>query len=243
MSHSPSAHSGESVLVVDDDPDLRESLAQALGHAGYTVETVADGQRALARVAERRPALVLLDLCLPRCDGWQVLDALRTEGFAGGVIVLTGQEETETLVRALARGADDFIRKPCVFRELLARMHAVLRRTKRAPTTVVRLGDVEIDLEARSAHRGAEVVPLTATEFKLIEQLATRRGQAVTREELLTSVWGYSTTACTRTVDTHVWRLRGKVCDDPHHPRWLVTAPGGYRLNPPELATSAAATR
>lgn len=239
MSSSPPSHSGESVLVVDDDPDLRESLAQALGHAGYAVEVVPDGESALARIAERRPALVLLDLCLPRCDGWQVLETLRADGFAGGVIVLTGQEDTETLVRALARGADDFIRKPCVLRELLARMHAVLRRTRRGPPTIVRIGAVEIDLEARSAHRGAEAVALTATEFKLIEQLATRRGQVVTREELLVNVWGYSATACTRTVDTHVWRLRGKVCDDPHHPRWLVTVPGGYRLNQPEQGATA----
>lgn len=235
MSQPTPAHCGESVLVVDADSGQRESVAHALGQAGYAVGVASDGPQALAAVAASHPALVLLELALPGSDGWQVLETLRAEGFEGGVIVLTGQEDTETLVRALARGADDFVRKPYVLRELLARIHAVLRRTQRTvPAKRVRLGDVEIDLEARSTHRGAEAVALTATEYKLIEQLAVRRGRTVTREELLTRVWGYSASACTRTVDTHVWRLRGKVCDDPHHPRWLVTTPGGYRLNPPD---------
>jgi DNA-binding response OmpR family regulator len=219
------------LLVVDDDEILRRVMAAALRNAGYEVVEAADGVEAMELLERRTPSLVLLDITMPRMNGWRALEALRDRAYRGGVIMLTGGAETDTIVRALSSGADDVVGKPFELRELLARVNAVLRRAHgSAEHGVLRLGAVRIDLASRTAEKGGVPLRLSQIEFKLLEQLKAARGRAVPREELLRRTWGYSSVARTRTVDTHVWRLRTKICDDPHHPEWIRTVPGGYRL-------------
>lgn len=220
-----------SLLLIDDDAILRNTTAEALRCAGYTVAEAADGKEGVAEAERIAPDLVLLDIDMPRQNGWRTLQELRDRGFRGGIIMLTGADGTDEIVRALSSGADDFVGKPCALRELLARVNAVLRRAHGTQQPdVLQLGPVRIDLAARTAERDGHPLALTQIEFKLLEQLKASHGCAVLRDELLKKVWGYSSTAATRTVDTHVWRLRQKIGDDAGNPRWIRTVPGGYRL-------------
>lgn len=220
-----------SLLLIDDDAVLRETTAEALRCAGYTVTEAPDGKEGVAAADRIAPDLVLLDIDMPRQNGWRTLQELRDRGFRGGIIMLTGADGTDDIVRALSSGADDFVSKPCALRELLARVNAVLRRARGTKQQeVIQLGSVRIDLAARTAEKDGQPLALTQIEFKLIEQLRASHGCAVLRDELLKKVWGYSSTAATRTVDTHIWRLRQKIGDDSGNPRWIRTVPGGYRL-------------
>lgn len=231
MSSPMIAAKSANLLLVDDEATTRGLLAEALRHLGYHVLEAGDGMEALEVVAKSAPDLVLLDIQMPRLNGWRTLEELRDRGFRGGVIMLTGADHTDSVVRALGNGADDFVSKPCVLRELAARLNAVLRRSL-AETIggVIELGAVRIDLKARAALRDGQPLALTQTEFKLLEVLDAHRGRAVMRDELLKKVWGYSSAANTRTVDTHVWRLRQKLSLDEKSACGIRTVPGGYRL-------------
>lgn len=233
------------LLVVDDDVPTRVVMAEALRRLGYVVHEASDGVEGLELAQQKTPDLVLLDLEMPRLNGWHTLEVLRDRGFRGGVIMLTGADNTEAIVRALGRGADDFVSKPCVLRELVARLNAVLRRSLAGREGgVIRIGAVKVDLKARTAQRDGQPITLTQTEYKLLEVLDTCRGHAVMRDELLKKVWGYSSSACSRTVDTHVWRLRQKLGVEADDPCGIRTVPGGYRLavGPTEAAAGASAS-
>lgn len=220
------------VLIVDDDVDGRRALAALLRALGYAVAEAANGREGLACVAAQRPEVVVLDIDMPELNGWQTLAALQERKFRGAVIVLTATDATDDAVRALTGGADDFISKPCELRELAARVNAVLRRTRPAParSSVVKLGEVSIDLTARAAEAQGRRVALTRTEFRLIETLAAEPGKSLTRQELLERVWHYAPNASSRTVDTYIWRLRRKICPTPTRPQFILTTPDGYRL-------------
>lgn len=219
-------------MLVDDDEGTRIVMTDELRAVGYEVAEAKNGEECLAQLKGAAPDLILLDLQMPGWDGWQTLQRLTESDYAGAIIVLTGGEaETEQIVRALGAGADDFVTKRGDSRELLARVHAVLRRThpERPRVTVLQFDRVRVDLAALSAEADGHPLALTRTEFKLLEALATA-GRALSREELLARVWHYSPEACSRTVDTYIWRLRQKICNTPHAPRWIRTVPGGYRL-------------
>ncbi len=218
------------VLIVEDDRSIARLLRDNLGYEGFSVEWAANGQEALDKAQTHAPDLVLLDLMLPPgIDGYELCRTFSdTQGKA--VIIITARGQKEERIRGLRLGADDYIVKPFALDELLARVHAVLRRTS-PPPDVLQLGDVDIDFRQLRASRAGHELSLTDREFQILRHLAGREGRLVTRTELLHLVWGYKEALVTRAVDSLVFRLRQKIEPDPHHPRYIRTAHGdGYRL-------------
>lgn len=228
------------ILVVEDNADLAYGLRNNLEIEGYEVDVAIDGEEGLRLArdqSETAPDLVLLDLMLPKLDGFRVLRELRVGGVDIPVLVLTARGEEADVVRALRLGADDYVTKPFGLLELLARVEALLRRAAAgdAPDElrVQRFGDIEVDLAARTATRGGKAVSLTPKEFDLLVALLHRDGTVATRVDLIQEVWGYPASVVTRTVDTHVAELRRKLEDDPGNPTHILTVPRvGYRLQP-----------
>jgi two-component system, OmpR family, alkaline phosphatase synthesis response regulator PhoP len=220
------------VLVVEDNPDLAYGLRNNLEIEGYDVEIAADGRAGLAAARARPPDLVVLDLMLPGLDGFRVLRALRQDADAPPVLVLTARGEESDKVRGLKIGADDYVTKPFGLLELLARVEALLRRTRRGPPRRrFRFGEVEVDAAARAVRKSGNCVDLAPKELDLLLALLEAEGAAVSRLDLLRRVWGYAAAVVTRTVDTHVVELRRKLEDDPARPRHILTVRKlGYRL-------------
>jgi len=222
------------VLIVEDNRDLAYGLRNNLEIEGYDVEVAEDGPGGLAAVRQGPPALIILDLMLPEMDGFRVLRTLRQEGHVMPVLVLTARGEEADKVRGLKLGADDYITKPFGLLELLARVEALLRRSAplaAGPGGAVRFGDIEVDAAARTVRRRGQAVELAPKEFDLLMALLKSRGAVVSRVELMTRVWGYSSAVVSRTVDTHVAELRRKLEDTPSAPRHIVTVRKiGYRL-------------
>ncbi len=201
------------VLVVDDEKDLRALLEYALGEAGLSIVGAAGGREALARIAEAAPDLVVLDLLLPDIPGLDVLKAIRRDRPALPVILLTAKGEEIDRVLGLELGADDYVVKPFSVRELVLRVKAVLRRGE-APeeaAETLRHRDLVVDGPRHQVTVGGKGIPLSPTEFRLLTTLLARRGRVQTRSMLLTEVWGLSGDLDTRTVDTHIKRLREKL--------------------------------
>jgi DNA-binding response OmpR family regulator len=203
------------VLVVEDNADIAELLRHSLERAGHAVETRATGSDGLAYARERVPDLVVLDLMLPGMDGMQVCQALRGSAATATIpiIMLTARGEEADRIRGLEIGADDYVTKPFSPKELVARAAAVLRRTTRPPAAaaVLQYGPVMVDLSRHEVTAGGRDVRLTAKEFLLLQYLIEHRGRVLSRDVLLTDVWGYQYTGGTRTVDVHVRRLREKI--------------------------------
>jgi DNA-binding response OmpR family regulator len=232
------------VLVVEDNADLAYGLRNNLEIEGHEVDVAGDGEEGLQRAlaaGEDAADLILLDLMLPKLDGFRVLRELRDAGVATPVLILTARGEEADIVRGLRLGADDYVTKPFGILELLARVEALLRRTaSTAPSEPPRFdtfGDVHIDRAARAVRRADRPVALTPKEFDLLVALLQRDGAVATRIELIREVWGYPGSVVTRTVDTHVAELRRKLEDNPAEPRFILTVPRiGYRLErePPQ---------
>lgn len=217
------------VLVVEDAEPIRTAVGIALTEAGHTVRSRPDGDGFERELAEYRPDLVLLDVMLPGRDGFDLLTVTRETSNAG-VILLTARDAVEDRLHGLRTGADDYVVKPFVLAELIARVEAVLRRMGRL-RTVLAVGDLEVDVEARAVRRGGTAIELTATEFKLLAFLAGRDGKVVGKTQLLTAIWGYDDYA-DNLVEVHVSGLRRKL--EAHGPRLLHTVRGsGYVLRPP----------
>jgi two-component system phosphate regulon response regulator PhoB len=203
------------ILVVDDEPDALEVIAFKLKEAGYTPLTAADGLRAVELVRDERPALVVLDLMLPKMDGLEVCKILRRDPTTAAIpiIMLTARAAEMDRIVGLELGADDYVTKPFSPRELVLRIKKVLARSQQAdePATHLRIGVLDIDAVRHVVKVKDQSITLTATEFKLLELLARRRGRVQTRDRLLQDVWGYDNPIDTRTVDTHMRRLREKL--------------------------------
>ena len=204
------------VLVVEDEKDISDLLEYHLTQAGFSVATARDGAEALEKAARERPVLILLDLMLPGMDGKDICRALKSNPVTRPIPVMMVTARTEEVDRivGLELGADDYVTKPFSPRELVLRVKAVLRRTEEPPgkqEEVLRAGALVIDIPRHQVLAGGEPVELTSTEFKLLVELATRRGRVQTRETLLNRVWGYTHEGYARTVDTHVRRLREKL--------------------------------
>lgn len=233
MTAPASPPTAATILVVDDNDLARLAFVAILQRAGYRVLEAADGVEGLERAAAESPALWVLDLDMPRLDGMETLRRLRAGGDRVPVLMLTGLDDVERRVRGLADGADDFLGKPCDDRELLARVGALLRRS-RPPAPPVRwlvFGEVKVDLTGQVAERAGAPLALTKKEYAILGVLARRPGRPVAREALLREAWGYAETARTRTLDTHVWRLRRKLGDTGDEPHWIRSASGiGYVL-------------
>ncbi len=231
------------ILIVDDEPEMVRGLQDNLRFEGYQTLTATHGREGLRLALQEAPDLILLDVMMPELSGWDVLRALRQERVDIPVILLTARGEEVDRVLGLELGADDYITKPFSLRELLARVRAVLRRPgARQKGETIAFGDVRIHLRARQTFKAGREVQLTRKEFDLLRFLAEHRGEVLTRDRLLDEVWGYTQFPTTRTVDTHILRLRQKFEADPEHPRHILTVHGqGYKLAPPEAEESSRA--
>jgi DNA-binding response OmpR family regulator len=217
------------ILVVEDDPRTSASVALYLRHAGYDVDVAASGPEALEHAAASPPDLLVLDVMLPGLDGIEVCRTLRARSNVA-IIMLTARTVEEDRLRGLDAGADDYVTKPFSPRELVARVGAVLRRA-RPLRAALRIGDVEIDPALREVRRAGRTVPVTATEFKLLEVLMSVPGRAFTRDELAERAFGHDHDALERTIDAHIMNLRRKLERDRAKPSVVVTVFGtGYRL-------------
>jgi DNA-binding response OmpR family regulator len=203
------------VLVVEDNADISDLIRRYLERAGHEVEAIASGGDALPRARAALPDVVILDVMLPGMDGWQVCQVLRRDAKTSHVpiIMLTARGEEADRVRGLEIGADDYVTKPFSPKELVARVAALLRRIDRrkTPSLVVCYGPITIDVDRHHVHVDGRDVRLTAKEFLLLQYLIEHRGRVLSRDRLLTDVWGYQYTGGTRTVDVHVRRLREKL--------------------------------
>ena len=220
------------ILIVEDDERIRSSMRLALEDEGYTVEDVASGEAAVTRFNEEPFEVALIDLMLPGMDGFETCRTLRRHSTVP-IIMVTARSDTHDVVAGLEAGADDYVTKPFVAKELAARIRALLRRSRPDDTehSVIRFGDVEIEPDAGVVRRGGAEVHCTRTEFRLLSELADHPGKVLSREHLLERVWGYDYFGDGRLVDVHVRRLRTKIESDPATPRFILTVRGmGYKL-------------
>jgi len=232
------------LLVVEDEPGLVMALTQRLSSEGYEFATAEDGERGLALGLNERFDVIILDLMLPRKNGFDVCRDLRRGGIETPIIMLTARGQVVDKVVGLKLGADDYLTKPFAMMELMARIEALLRRSASSsasssessrprirPTEVHQFGTLRVDFRRTLVTRNGKPVNVSAREFKLLRYLIEHSGATVSRDELLNEVWGYNTATTTRTVDVHVSSLRQKIEEDPRHPKSIVTIHGfGYKF-------------
>jgi two-component system alkaline phosphatase synthesis response regulator PhoP len=224
------------ILVVEDEPDMVLGLKDNFEFEGYEVITASDGTAGLEKARSQKPDLVILDIMLPKLSGLEVCKALRGEGFEAPIIMLTARGQEIDKVVGLELGADDYVTKPFSIRELLARVRAILRRTDGTKRRLsrYRFADVELDFETYRGTRAGEALDMSPREFELLRYLIEHKGETVTRDRLLEDVWGYENYPSTRTVDTHIAKLRAKIGDSGSEPRWILTIHGvGYKFIDP----------
>jgi DNA-binding response OmpR family regulator len=220
------------ILVVEDEPAIAFGLQLDLKNEGYDVEIESDGESALRRAQKEAFDLILLDVMLPRKDGFEVCRELRRGGSKTPVIMLTAKAQEAEKVLGLEIGADDYVTKPFSPRELRARVKAALRRTAEDDLPICRFGDAEVDFGRCELRRAGKAVELTALEFKLLAAFARSGGKVLSRDQLLDLVWGHGTFVTDRVVDNHVVTLRKKVEPEPSEPRYIVSVRGlGYRFD------------
>ncbi len=226
---------GNTILVVEDDKTLLDVLKYNLNKEGYNIITAIDGDQALEAARSQKPDLIVLDIMLPRLNGFEVCRILRKD-MTVPILMLTAKSEEVDKIVGLEIGADDYMTKPFSVRELLARIKALLRRakvveTKEAGEAILSLGNLEIDISRRRATLSGMILNVTQKEFDLLAFLARNRGLVFSREQLLEKVWGYDYAGGTRTVDVHIRWLREKIETNPANPKRLITVRGiGYKL-------------
>ncbi|HXP58861.1 MAG TPA: response regulator transcription factor [Dongiaceae bacterium] len=218
------------ILIVEDDPVLLRGLRDNFEAQGYQVRTAKDGEQGLDALLREPPDLVLLDLMLPKLDGYEICRRARQQGLTLPIIMLTARGQEEDILRGLELGADDYVTKPFSIRELLARVRAFLRRREAEPAGY-EFGDCRLDLAAHKLFRKDRELELTAKEFRLLKFFLERRGRALTRDMILDGVWGHEVFVTDRSVDRCVTTLRGKIEPDPRNPRFIRTIRDiGYRF-------------
>jgi DNA-binding response OmpR family regulator len=219
------------ILIVEDDRDIALGLEEDLARHGHQIETVGDGEEAVRRGKESGWDLIILDLMLPRKDGFEVCRELRKAGLRTPIIMLTAKTHEAEKVLGLELGADDYITKPFSPRELRARIQAVLRRTAEASSGIYRFGDCEVDFDRSEVRRGGAPVNVSALEFRLLQAFVRHRGHVLSREQLIDAAWGPETIITDRVVDTHILNLRKKLEPKPAKPCFILSVRGmGYRF-------------
>jgi DNA-binding response OmpR family regulator len=221
------------VLIIEDDSTLLRGLSDNFRAHDYRVVAAADGQKGFDAALAQSPDLILLDIMLPKINGYEVCRLLRQQGLDVPIVMLTAKGQEEDIIRGLELGADDYVTKPFSIRELLARAAAFLRRRNAGQAEIHCFGQCRLDLVARKLFRCEIETPLTAKEFRLLEHFLARPGRAMTRGEILNAVWGRSVIVTLRSVDRCVTTLRGKIENDPRRPRHIITIRDiGYRFEP-----------
>lgn len=231
--HEKTIGNGRTVLVVEDDPSITMGLEMNLTAEGYRVLLAHDGESGLAMARRPDVDLVILDVMLPRLNGFEIVRALRAERKTVPILMLSARGAEMDKVMGLELGAEDYVTKPFSLAELLARVRALLRREERtrAAEGIVRVGDLVIDPGTREVHRRGEHIELTATEFDVLLCLVEARGRVLSREQIQQKVWGLGHHGTPRTIDNFILQLRNKLEDDPARPKQLVTVRGvGYRF-------------
>jgi two-component system alkaline phosphatase synthesis response regulator PhoP len=223
------------LLLVEDDTALVLTLTDLLASKDYQVESVQDGQDALDRASQEDFDLIVLDVMLPRKDGFEICRTLRKRAIQTPIIMLTARGQVQDKVSGLNVGADDYLAKPFDPAELLARIEALLRRAAAPPVarrdSNFQFGDVTVDFRSTQVQRDGKPVEMSAREFELLTYFIRQQGSTISREELLQQVWGYDQATMTRTVDAHLWMLRQKLEEDPQNPRHFLTVRGlGYKF-------------
>lgn len=219
------------IFIVDDEPGVVFTVADRLRLEGYEVEFARDGRAALELVKTFDPDVIVLDVMMPHLSGWDVCRAMRSQRVTAPVLMLTVLGDVESRVYGLKIGADDYLAKPFDHQELLARIGALIRRSGRRSSVDVYIGDTKVDFQLWELSADGKTTRLTPLETKMLDYFVSRRGEVVTREELLHNVWGYDARVSTRTIDVHIAGLRQKIEPMPHQPRHLITVHGvGYRL-------------
>lgn len=221
------------ILIVDDDPAIRVVFAHALRSTGYTVSECDDGTAAIARIKQQRPALILLDIEMPQLNGWETLQEIRRIGCVEPVLMITSLQQVESRIRGLDMGADDYLCKPCNSGELVARVRALLRRPARPveSSELLHFGDLVVDLQTKTAHRGELPVKLSSTDYGLLGLLREHLGKPVSRDVIVKRLWGTRADAV-HALETHLWRLRKKLGDTTPEARWIRNLAGiGYVLD------------
>jgi DNA-binding response OmpR family regulator len=215
------------VLIVEDDPAMATALRDGFAYEKFEVDQVADGEAALAALRMSPPDLLILDVMLPKLSGLDVCKQIRSEGSRLPIIMVTARGQEIDKVLGLKIGADDYVTKPFSFLELMARVEALLRRTGvetgRDGLDSYSFGNVAVDFRSAEARRGGELMELSPRELKLLEFFIRRRGEVLSRSEILDVVWDYDSAPLTRTVDMHVAKLRSKIESTPANPKWIVT--------------------
>ena len=224
---------GSRILIVEDEPVLLRGLGDSFRARGCHVLTAADGEAGLELALSGQPDLILLDIMLPKLNGYELCRAVRARAVDVPIVMLTARGQEEDIVLGLNSGADDYVTKPFSIRELTARVNAFLRRRNSARENVSRFGDFALDSAAHKLFRNGEEVDLTAKEFRLLLHLASRPGRALTRDSILDAVWGSSVFVTPRSIDRCVTTLRAKIEPDTRSPRYIQTIRDiGYRFEP-----------
>jgi DNA-binding response OmpR family regulator len=225
------------ILIIEDDATLLRGLKDNFESQGFAVRTASDGQAGLEAALNGRCDLVLLDIMLPKLNGFEICRLVRAQGLEMPILMLTAKGQEEDIVRGLELGADDYVTKPFSIRELLARVHAFLRRQQTPLPERVRFGDCELDRAAHRLFRRGVEVPLTSKEYRLLDYFLQRPGRALTRKDILDAVWGRSVIVTGRSVDRCVTTLRSKIEPDPRRPLYIETIRDiGYRFHLSETA-------
>jgi len=225
--------SGARILIVEDEPALVRGLKDTFVSKGFNVSTACDGEAGLSEALGSQPDLILLDIMLPKVNGYEICRTLRQRGLDVPIVMLTAKGQEEDIVLGLNLGADDYVTKPFRIGELVARVNAFLRRVRSRDARVCRFGPFELNLGAHKLFRDGKEVELTAKEFRVLAHFATRAGCALTRDDILNAAWGHSVIVTPRSIDRCVATLRAKIESDPHRPTFIHTIRDiGYRFEP-----------
>jgi DNA-binding response OmpR family regulator len=221
----------EYVLIIEDDPAMLRGLKDNFEYQGYRVQTAADGEKGLDAALQNRPDLIILDIMLPKVNGYEICQTIRRENLDMPIIMLTAKGQESDIILGLNLGADDYVTKPFSIRELLARAEAFLRRRRKDEQKSYHFADFELNLVSRKLFRDSTEIELTPKEFSLLSYFMKNAGRALTRDQILSAVWGYDIIVTGRSVDRCINTLRGKIEKNPDQPKFIQTVREiGYRF-------------